>query len=136
MTLRTTLRETCKSRQIALIVIFREKYARGYRLHNQHLEPSLPSNQEACVDPYPRGPDWMPITPKMGSLFHADSHPGEQPTPGAPWRIRLTHDVMARFNNDAGEGFMPMREGPWSPSSHRRESSTRRCPSVLRFSSV
>jgi hypothetical protein len=27
------------------------------------------------VDPYPRGSDWMPITPKTGSLFHADSHP-------------------------------------------------------------
>jgi hypothetical protein len=26
------------------------------------------------VDPYPRGPDWMPITPKTGSLFHAESH--------------------------------------------------------------
>jgi hypothetical protein len=25
------------------------------------------------VDPYPRAPDWMPITPKTGSLFHADS---------------------------------------------------------------
>jgi hypothetical protein len=25
------------------------------------------------VDPQPRGPDWMPITPKTGSLFHADS---------------------------------------------------------------
>ena len=25
------------------------------------------------MDPYPRGPDWMPITPKTGSLFHADS---------------------------------------------------------------
>jgi HSP20 family protein len=22
----------------------------------------------------PRGPDWMPITPKTGSLFHAESH--------------------------------------------------------------
>jgi len=29
---------------------------------------------EASVDPQPRGPDWMPITPKAGSLFHADSH--------------------------------------------------------------
>jgi len=28
---------------------------------------------EATVDPLPRGPDWMPITPKTGSLFHADS---------------------------------------------------------------
>ena len=26
------------------------------------------------MDPYPRGPDWMPITPKTGSLFHAESH--------------------------------------------------------------
>jgi hypothetical protein len=25
------------------------------------------------VDPYPRSSDWMPITPKTGSLFHADS---------------------------------------------------------------
>src|ERR1700677_2111057 len=46
------------------------------RLHNQHLELGLPNNQEACVDPYPRGPDWMPITPKTGSLFHADSQGG------------------------------------------------------------
>jgi len=29
---------------------------------------------EATVDPQPRGPDWMPITPKTGSLFHADAH--------------------------------------------------------------
>ena len=28
---------------------------------------------EASVEPQPRGPDWMPITPKTGSLFHADS---------------------------------------------------------------
>jgi hypothetical protein len=31
---------------------------------------------EATVDPQPRGPDWMPITPKTGSLFHADSQVG------------------------------------------------------------
>jgi hypothetical protein len=27
------------------------------------------------VDPQPRGPDWMQITPKAGSLFHAYSQP-------------------------------------------------------------
>jgi excisionase family DNA binding protein len=43
-------------------------------------------------------------------LLNAGIIPGEQLTPGAPWRIRLTHDVMARFDNDAGEGFIPMRE--------------------------
>jgi len=35
---------------------------------------------------------------------------GEQLTPGAPWRIRLTDDFKARFNSEAGEGFMPIRE--------------------------
>ena len=29
---------------------------------------------EASVDPQRRGPDWMPITPKTGSLFHAETH--------------------------------------------------------------
>jgi predicted site-specific integrase-resolvase len=43
-------------------------------------------------------------------LLNAGIIQGEQLTPGAPWRIRLTHDVLAGFNNDAGEGFMPMRE--------------------------
>ena len=28
---------------------------------------------EASVDLSPRGPDWMPITPKTGSLFHAET---------------------------------------------------------------
>jgi len=35
---------------------------------------------------------------------------GEQPTPGAPWRIRLTKDLKDRFNGDAGEDLLPMRE--------------------------
>ena len=36
---------------------------------------------------------------------------GEQLTPGAPWRIRLTDDLIAIFNNnDAGDCFLPMRE--------------------------
>ena len=35
---------------------------------------------------------------------------GEQPTPGAPWRIRLTKDLNDRFNGNAGEDFLPMRE--------------------------
>ncbi len=35
---------------------------------------------------------------------------GEQLTPGAPWRIRLTDDLKARFNGEAGDGFLPMRE--------------------------
>ena len=30
----------------------------------------------------PRGPDWMPITPKTGSLFHAETH-----ADGLQWRF-------------------------------------------------
>ena len=32
------------------------------------------------MDPCPRGSDWMPITPKTGSLFHADSTPFPEAT--------------------------------------------------------
>ena len=35
---------------------------------------------------------------------------GEQITPGAPWRIRLTEDLKTRLNGEAGDGFLPMRE--------------------------
>jgi hypothetical protein len=36
--------------------------------------------------------------------------PGEQLTPGAPWRIRLTEDLIARFRDTAGEHFVTMHE--------------------------
>ena len=35
---------------------------------------------------------------------------GEQLTPGAPWRIRLTEELRARFNGEVGKGFIAMRE--------------------------
>ena len=35
---------------------------------------------------------------------------GEQLTPGAPWRIPLTDALKARFNGEAGDGFLTMRE--------------------------
>ena len=35
---------------------------------------------------------------------------GDQITPGAPWRIRLTDGLKVRFNAEAGEGFLPMGE--------------------------
>jgi DNA invertase Pin-like site-specific DNA recombinase len=33
---------------------------------------------------------------------------GEQLTPGAPWRIRLTEDLRARFVEEAPKGYVPM----------------------------
>jgi predicted DNA-binding transcriptional regulator AlpA len=35
---------------------------------------------------------------------------GEQLTPGAPWRIQLTDDIKARFSQNAGEDFLPIRD--------------------------
>ena len=35
---------------------------------------------------------------------------GEQLTPGAPWRIRLTRDIRALFVDDAPEGWLAMLE--------------------------
>ena len=42
------------------------------RLHYQHPQPGphVPHGSH-CGPARPRGPDWMPITPKTGSLFHA-----------------------------------------------------------------
>jgi DNA invertase Pin-like site-specific DNA recombinase len=34
--------------------------------------------------------------------------PGEQITPGAPWRIRMTAELRARFVDHTPEGFLPM----------------------------
>jgi DNA invertase Pin-like site-specific DNA recombinase len=35
---------------------------------------------------------------------------GEQPTPGAPWRIRVTDQLRGRFVEQAPEGWLPMLE--------------------------
>jgi excisionase family DNA binding protein len=36
--------------------------------------------------------------------------PAEQTTPGAPWRIRLTDEIRARFVPDVPEGYVPLAE--------------------------
>ena len=36
--------------------------------------------------------------------------PAEQPTPGAPWQIRLTDELRARFVEHAPDGYLPMLE--------------------------
>lgn len=35
---------------------------------------------------------------------------GEQPTPAAPWRIRLTDELRARFVDDPGDGYVTVHE--------------------------
>jgi hypothetical protein len=41
------------------------------------------------VDPQSRGPDWMPITPKTGSLFHAESQPGATSRSAPCWSATI-----------------------------------------------
>lgn len=36
--------------------------------------------------------------------------PAEQPTPGAPWQIRITDELLSRFVEKAPPGFVPMIE--------------------------
>src|SRR5271155_2886495 len=71
MTFRTTFRETLSSRQIALIDLPCTKNAR--RIFAIVSTISIPTSasiiMEASVDPQPRGPDCMPITPKTGVLI-------------------------------------------------------------------
>jgi hypothetical protein len=43
------------------------------RFHHQHPNLGFHDVMEATVNPCPRGPDWMPITPNTGSLFHAET---------------------------------------------------------------
>ena len=73
MTFRTTFRETRSSRQISLIGLPSEKYARRILaiVSTTNIPIEAPQNlEEASVDPLPRGPDWMKISPVAGSLFH------------------------------------------------------------------
>src|SRR5258708_17120198 len=75
---------------------------------------------EATVDPQSRGPDWMPITPKTGSLFHADSQLG--PAARIMHRTRATNERLARRATkiDAGSTSQSLlRHGDAAPSRHR-----------------
>ncbi|WP_249152333.1 hypothetical protein, partial [Bradyrhizobium liaoningense] len=44
--------------------------------------------------PLSRGPDWMPITPKTGSLFHAETHFDELDHVDMSWRIERFERVV------------------------------------------
>jgi hypothetical protein len=46
----------------------------------------------------------------MGRWLRDGLLPGEQITPNAPWRIRLTEETRARFVPDVPDGFVPLAE--------------------------
>jgi excisionase family DNA binding protein len=48
--------------------------------------------------------------PTIYRWLRAGLLPGEQTTPHAPWRIRLTDEIRARFVPDVPDGFVPLAE--------------------------
>jgi excisionase family DNA binding protein len=48
--------------------------------------------------------------PTIYRWLRAGLLPGEQTTPGAPWRIRLSDEVRARFVPEVPDGFVPLAE--------------------------
>jgi len=52
---------------------------------------------EAIVDPPSRGPDWKPITPKTGSLLHAET----QSSPELTLENRLLKKSVTADGEDA-----------------------------------
>ena len=80
---------------------------------------------EATVDPPPRGPDWMPITPKTGSLFHANWRPlalqrrdraGHAARKGVCPRLKGRLTSQARFRVKGLPRGMSARPPPGPPA--------------------
>ncbi len=98
------------------------KTAHGHRFEAGHVGNLRRHWNIPCFEPSAARAEGEPLTIKKAAaalgvaastlhrLLNAGIIPGEQPTPGAPWRIRLTDDVRSRFNRNAGDGFLPMRE--------------------------
>src|SRR5260370_9561970 len=108
MTFRTTLRETRKSRQIALIVIFREKYAR--RL-------SSPQSASRTRPPKRSGGLSGPLSP--GSRLDADP-----PENGVLIPCRMTSASPTRKRLEASDGMIgdrAKRKDSRRPQGRRRD---------------
>ena len=98
------------------------KTARGHRFEGNRVCNLRQHWSIPCFVPEPTSGDGELLTIKAAAaalgvapstihrLLNDGIIPGEQSTPGAPWRIRLTVDLKARFNGEAGDGFFAMRE--------------------------
>ena len=69
-----------------------------------------PHRKENC-SPWPTPPRELGLAPSTLHRWLNDGFiAGEQLTPGAPWRIRLTDDIRALFVDDAPDGWLAMLE--------------------------
>jgi hypothetical protein len=96
--------------------------AYGHRFETSHVGNLRRQWDIPCFQPNADAPDAELMTIRRAAavlsvapstihrLLNDGIIAGEQLTPGAPWRIRLTGDLKARFNGEAEDGFVPMRE--------------------------
>ena len=70
-----------------------------------------PSPPTASWSPSPKPPRELGVAPSTLHRWLNDGFiAGEQTTPGAPWRIRLTDELRALFVEHAPDGYLPMLE--------------------------
>ena len=82
---------------------------RRYR-HIARFEPAAEPPQGVLVT-IAGAADILQVAPSTIHRWLADGFiPGEQVTPGAPWQIRITDELRARFVEEAPEGYVAMLE--------------------------
>ncbi|MGE5362291.1 MAG: recombinase family protein [Bacteroidales bacterium] len=82
---------------------------RGHWKIPRHQPPSDPPDGELL--PIARVAEILEVAPSTIHRWLNDGFiAGEQDTPGAPWRIRVTDDLRQRFVEQAPEGWLPMLE--------------------------
>jgi DNA invertase Pin-like site-specific DNA recombinase/transposase len=69
---------------------------------------TAPEGEPLTID---KAAEILGIAPSTVHRWLADGFiAGEQLTPGAPWRIRVTQELHARFVDEEREGYVPMQE--------------------------
>lgn len=73
----------------------------------------LPSDHSPAGEPVTiqKAAELLGVAPSTVHRWLSDGFiAGEQLTPGAPWRIRMTEELRERFVEDTPEGYLPMLE--------------------------
>jgi len=96
--------------------------AYGHRFEGHHVASLRTHWNIPCFDRATQEPDGESLTVRKAAvelgiapstlhrLLNDGIVAGDQVTPGAPWRIRLTSALVARFKAEPGDDFLPMRE--------------------------
>jgi DNA invertase Pin-like site-specific DNA recombinase/uncharacterized protein YndB with AHSA1/START domain len=89
---------------------FTQNVVRGLRRYRgipAHKPPAKPPDGELL--PVSKAAEQLGIAPStLHRWLQAGFIPGEQDTPGAPWRIRLNDQLRALFVEHAPEGYVPI----------------------------